>query len=240
MCKNLIMTAAAVCCVVLAGCYQVGGNEHVFDRFDKTVLRLSNSSDVLGMINQGRYEILSQSQSVVAVCGGDENGFNPWFYVVAFDENKLTAKRKYCLSVGEKGKEFYILPSQKLRFDAEMVMDGKVLGEPYTNEDTKRIAVLRQVLADFSGDIEQLTSDSQALDSQAMLTVQTLNGILQQLDQSPALAAGLSYPGGMGFYHTGLGKGAVRMVIDGQIVKVKIKIGKIAETLETQQDVIDM
>ena len=59
-----------------------------------------------------------------------------------------------------------------------------------------------------------------------MLVKQTVNTVLTQLDQSPALAVKLPGLAGLGFDHISLGEGRIRMLIKDNIVKVKVKIGK--------------
>ena len=68
----------------------------------------------------------------------------------------------------------------------------------------------------------------------------SLNGILQELDQSPAKAVRLSELSGLDFDHVNFGRGKIRMVLRDDIVKVKIKIGSVVKSFSKQPDVIGM
>ncbi len=214
----------------------------IFDRYSSTVLKISTSADILNVIQEGQ-ELVSQSESVVASWAEAQGGSVLWFNMVAFDEEELTAVRKYSFLANEKVKGFYVVPARKLRFDAEVVLDVEIIEEPYANENEKRIKILKVVLESFSKDMLQISMDSQVLRSSSMMVKQVLNTILVQLDQSPALAARLSELKGMSFDHTTLGPGRVRMVFIEEVVKVKVKVGKDwfgRQRFEEHPDVIDM
>ena len=200
-------------------------DSRVFDRYYMTTLKFSTSADVLGRIQQDPAEFLSQSESVIASWGQKWSGSALWFNMVAFDEDQLTAVRKYAFLANEKAKSFYVLPAQSLRFDAQIVLDEKLLEEPYANENERRIAILRSTLSAFRQDIGQLTFDSQTLTSASMMVNRTLNTITVKLDQSPALAVTLPDLTGLDFLHPTLGKGRARMLINGDLVKLKVKVG---------------
>lgn len=206
--------------------------------FQQTVLGQSTSGQVLAAIHKPRYEMLSQSESVVASYGQKKQGRKVWLNMVVFDEQQLTARRKYFLVADEKPP--YWLWRQKCRIDIEQIADEQLLEKPYANENARRIAVLRQILADFNEDVRQVREDSRTLDVCAMMLNQTLRSILQRLDDSPVLAGNLSEPEGLPFDHPILGRAAVRMVLRDHLVKVKVKIGSIAGLFARQADVKDM
>ena len=54
---------------------------------------------------------------------------------------------------------WFILPVQKYRFETAMVLEREVVDAPYANENAKRIAVIKEVLAKFTFDSEQVTAD---------------------------------------------------------------------------------
>ena len=148
-----------------------------------------------------------------------------WFSAVAFDEDLLTAKRKYSFVADERIKGYFVLPAQKLRFDAQAVIDPKVLAEPYANENARRIAVLKQLLTDYSSDIVQLTPDSQTLTSGSMMARRVVNMVITKLEQNPAYAIKLDEPNGLDFDHVMFGKGQARLTIEGDIATLTIKVG---------------
>jgi hypothetical protein len=221
---------AITCCIFLLGCDIVTsyerytGDSWILDRYNQTILRQSTSAQVLSVIQQEN-DMLSQSESVVAAWNSKRKGSMLWFSAVAFDEEMLTAVRKYSFVADERIHGYFAIPAQKLRFDAQAVLDPKVLAEPYANENTKRIAVLKQLLKDYSSDIIQLTPDSQTLTGGSMMARRTVNTVITLLDQNPALAIKLDQPNGLDFDHIMLGKGRARLVITDDIAKLTIKVG---------------
>ena len=241
--KAWLFAVAAGCMAVLQGCQYFVDESEIFNRYYFTVLKFSTSADILNVIQEGEKELVSQSESVVASWAQAQKGSVLWFNMVAFDEEELTAVRKYGFLVNEKVKGYYVVPARKMRFDVEAVLGAEIIEEPYANENEKRIKILRAVLESFNKDILQISMDSQVLRSSSMMVKQVLNIILVQLDQSPALAARLSGLKGMSFDHTTLGPGRVRMVLTEDIVKVKIKVGKDwfgRQRFEEHPDVINM
>ena len=189
-------------------------------------LNKSTSADVLEVIKQYNPELVSQSESVIASCGEKKKTSQFWLTMVAFEEEEFTATRKYFLAVDEK--PWHInAEGQKLRFDAEMILDEETLSEAYTSENQKRIAILTKVLENTRDDIIQVRQDNRVLDTGGMIINQTLERILYVLKQSPALAERLNQPKGLEFDHLTLGKGRVQMVLDEKIAKVKIRIGRL-------------
>jgi len=194
--------------------------------YDKIRLNQSTSADVLEAIKQYKQEQVSQSESVVASYGEKKKTYQFWLTMVAFDEEDFAATRKYFLAVDEK--PWHIAAEgQKLRFDAEMILDEETISEAYTSENQKRIAILKKVLENTRGDITQIRQDSKIPDTGGMMINQTLERILYVLNQSPALAEKLDQPEGLEFDHPTMGKGRVGMKLEDKIVKVKIRIGRL-------------
>ena len=224
------MIIATCCCIFISACNiftsyeRYTGDSWLLDRYDRIVLKASSSAEVLSVIQQEN-DFLSQSESVVAAWGDKRKGSILWFSVVAFDEDLLTAKRKYSFVADERIKGYYVVPAPKLRFDAQTVIDTKVLAEPYANENARRIAVLKQLLTDYSSDIIQLTPDSQILDSGSMMARRVVNTVITRLEQNPAYAIKLDKPYGLDFDHIMLGKGQARLVITDDIATLTIKVG---------------
>jgi hypothetical protein len=194
--------------------------------YDKIQLNQSTSADVLEVIKQYKQELISQSESVVASWGEKKKTYQFWLTMVAFDEEQLTATRRYFLTVDEKPWHIHA-EGQKLRFDAEMVLDEKTLSEAYTSENQKRIALLTKMLENTRDDIMEVQQDSRVLNTGGMMISQTLEGILYVLNQSPALAERLNQPDGLEFDHLTMGKGWVKMVLNDKIARLKIRIGRL-------------
>ena len=243
--------AVVVVCFVMSGCITVVGpasrkvginDVPIFDRYYLTNLKQSNSADIIGAIATDGTELMSQSQSVIASWKEEKKGYVFWFNMVTFDEEEFTAVRKYCMVFDEKATQgiWFIFPVQKYRFEAAMVLERAIVDEPYADENEKRIAVVKEILAKFTEDSVQLTADSRVLHSSTMMIKQTLNGIINQLGGSPALAANLDELSGMKFDHMTLGPGRVRMLIEDDVVKFKIKIGSNLKNFHEHPDVLGM
>jgi len=206
----------------------------IAESYSQTELKISTSADVLTTIHKPDYELLSQSKSVIASFGQKKKGRKIWLNMVAFDENELTTMRKYFFIIDEKPKSLLVLirPRRKLMFDCEMVLQADVLDKPYANENARRIAILRQHLENVRNDIDELAEDNKMLGICGMLINQTLETVLQKLDESPVLASKLSDTGGFDFDHITLGKGAIAMAVADDIVKVKVKVGSLVFKFE--------
>jgi len=182
-------------------------DEELSNNYNQTILNKSNSADVLATIQK-------------------KKGHEIWFNMVAFDENELTAKRKYFFLVDEKVKSLLgIRPKRRLTFDCEMVLDEKTLDQPYANENARRIAILKQLLENVRKDVDELAEDNKTLDICGMLINQTLETALRKLEQSPVLASKLSDAGGVDIDHITLGKGGIEMSTTYNIVKAKVRLG---------------
>jgi hypothetical protein len=218
------------------------------DSYYRIKLKESGALDVLPIIQKPGYELLSQSRSVVASFGQDSEGYKNWFNMVAFDEVKLTAKRKYFFLVDERVKRlpgkrrwFLMEPKRGIMFDGQMVLEKSAFDNPRISEDEIPIAQLRQILRSLRRDIDELGqgaevpgSDNRVLTVSGMLLNQTFGTILQTLDGSPALADKLSDSGVVEFDHISFGKGTIRMVVEDDIATVKIRVGVFVGAFEDQ------
>ena len=219
--------------------------------YEGTKLKKSITLDVLPMVQMSKHELLSQGDSVVASLGQSKKGYKTWFNMVAFDEYKLTAKRKYFFIVDERigrsptnPKRVLIKPKRGLSFDCQMVLDKEVLDRPYATENARQIMILRQVLNHLRKDIDELSEDigelgqgSEKLGVCGMLIKQVFEAILLKLDRSPALTMKLGDSSGVGFDHISFDKGKVRMVVRNDIVTVRIRLGVLVLTFDDVEDV---
>ena len=230
---RVLKLSLLVCCFAFSGCSVVEYftpeeppcDIELFYSFRQVELNKSTSADVLGIIHRADYELLSQSKSVIVSTGQQKEGYKTWFDMVAFDEDELTAKRKYFFEIDEKPKVLCKSPREGLRFDCDVILPAKVLSEPYANENAKRIAVLKQVREDFQKDVAEVRQDYKALAAAGMLTNQAITSVLTTLDASPALATRLSEPAGVEFSHIALDKGKIQMVVVDTTARVKIRLG---------------
>ena len=243
--KTVIFSAmAAATALILVGCGRpLTTSESVYERYYATTIGLSTSADVLAIIRDRDEELLSKSDGVVAAWGkkGPRDRTH-WFNMVAFDEDDAVAVRKYGFVLEETTWGPNRKPNPGLRFDAEIQMDDGTLDEPYASTNEKRIAVLRQAAAYFSHDADEVTHDSATLRNSSITVKQALNSAIITLVQSPAKAAHLDALEGMAFDHMALGESRVRLLIQDDVVKLKIKAGKpwFNVPFEEHPDVIHM
>ncbi len=205
-------------------------DEQLSESYENTILKVSRAADVLAAIYEPKYEVLTQSKSVIASSGEKKKGREIWFNMVAFDENALTANRKYFFLVDEKPKSFWVQPKRRLKFDCEMVMGRELFDEPYANDNAKRIAILTKVLDNVRSDIDQVGAEDKNISTSGMLINQTMKTILDKLESSPALATRLNPSGGLDFDHITLGAGTIWMGASGDIVNIKIRIDSFVRT----------
>ncbi len=134
-------------------------------------------------------------------------------------------------------------PAPALRLDAAMVMDAEILEAAYAGNNEKQVEILRAAKEAFNRDAAELTFDSRPLRSSTDMVKQALKSVLYKLDHSPAYAVKLPLYEGLAFDHPTLGESYIRMLIEGDVVKIKIKCGKAwfsEEPFEEQADVIYM
>lgn len=222
------VAAAILVALCLTGCRSpLDKYEGVFDRYYETTLKMSTSSDVLAMIQNPEDEYLSQSESVVTSWGKEgRKDRTHWFNMVAFDEELMTAVRKYGFILEETNWGLNRTPVPALRWDAEMVVSRDVLDAAYANSNARLIALLAEAQAMFKKDAAEVTFDSDVLRNSVMMVYQAMNTVVNKLNQSPAYAVKLPLAEGMEFDHPTLGQSRIRMIVEDDVVKVKIKAGK--------------
>jgi len=192
-------------------------------------LKESTSADVLSQIHLPEHELLSQSKSVVVSYGQKKKGFKRWFKMVAFDEDELTAQRKYLFIEDEKPKVLFVEPWEGLAFDCEQVLTPEILDEPYANENARRIEILRWMLTSFREDMDEVIPDNKDLEVCGALVNQAIQTVLVRLDSAPALATRLSDERGLKFEHINFDKGRIRMIIEDDVATVRIRLGSLAK-----------
>lgn len=233
-----LKAAILVMCCLAAGCEAVGlfvpegppSNKQIYAQYRQTTLKESTSAEVLSRFGTPKYALLSQSKSIAALAGTTKQGHKMWFNMVSFDENELIAKRKYYFISHERPKHLFVEPWEGLDFGCQMVLSKEILGEPYADENARRIAILKKVDADTRKDTSEVGADNATLNLGGMMAGQGMESLLTKLDASPALAARLSEPNGLEFDHINLDKGKLRMVIDDDIVTVKMRLGSFGKS----------
>jgi hypothetical protein len=219
-----------VLCCLFAGCFLFApegppSNKELYSLYKKTTLKQSTSSEVLTRFGTPKYAVLSQSKSIVALYGDKKKGNKLWFTIVTFDENELVAKRKYVFLYDERPKQLFAKPWEGLDFGCQMVLSKDILDEPYANENARRVAILKKVQADLFKDTGEIGTDNSMLASCGMTAGQAIGTLVNKLDGSPALANRFGEPNGLEFDHDNLDRGRLRMVIDNDIVTVRMQLG---------------
>jgi hypothetical protein len=233
--KAVKVLVVAMCCLI-AGCGVEGTysfftpeglpkNQQIWALYRQTNLKQSTSSEVLARFDNPKYALLSQSKSIVALADKTNAGRKMWFNMVTFDENELIAKRKYFLISNERPKQFSLEPWEGVDFGCQMVLPKDFLDEPYANENARRIAILKKVDSDTRKDTGEIGTDNKAISLCGMMAGQGMESLLTTLNESPSLAARLGEPNGLEFEHVTFDKGKLRMVIDNDIVTVRMRLG---------------
>jgi len=204
----------------------------IFTGYYEIELTVSNSADVLSTIYLPEHELLSQSKSVVASWGEKKRrGYMSWFKMAGFDEDELKVSRKYVFVEDERPKRLFVEPWPDAKFDCAVMLDSNVLEEPYSDDNIRRIAILRQVLDDFKGDISEVRGDNKKLAELGMMVNQAFEAVLAKLDNWPALAKSLSDKQGIEFEHMSMDKGKIRLVVVDDIAQVRIRMGSCTSSL---------
>ncbi len=227
--KSLLVLMAVLCVVVVSGCHM--SSKPVFKRYYLTTVNVSTSAEIIPII-QAEGEMLAKGENAIASWGEKKKGSIVWFNAVAFDDETSKAIRKYGFVATPEKQE------QRMRFDAELVINPDVLNEPYANENAKKIAVLKSILNDFSSDLEPLVKDGRALNSASLMVKQLLKKLISDLNASPALAANLENYSGMVFDNMNLGKGKTRMIIVDGVVNLKSWTGTPLKDIDKELDVL--
>lgn len=205
------------------GCQTLNEEKVVFEKYYETTLGYSTSADVLESLHNPLDEYLSQGDRVAATWNEADDGQTHWFNMVAFDEEALTAVRKYGFSLVEQRLGPNAPPKPKMRLDGELIAASELLDAVYPTQNARFIAVLGAVKTHFAQDALEVVADSQILQSSALMVNQALNAALVKLQNNPAMAARLPWLEGLEFDHPTLGQSRIRMLILGNTVKVKIK-----------------
>lgn len=205
-------------------------DEQLYEIYSQTQLKVSTSVDVLGSMFLPEEELLSQSESVVATQGQKREGHKLWYNMVTFDQNKATATRKYIFIVDDR-ENLMEEARKQLSFDCAMVLEAEFLAGQYASENARRIAILERVRENAWADASRVGTDNNKLDVCAMMVNQALGAAVVSLGSSPAKASDLPKPEGMEFSHISYNTGRIRMLLSGDVVTVKLRLGRAAKKM---------
>ncbi len=190
-----------------------------------TKLNKTPALDVYYMDEYPENQLLSQSKKAIAITGKSKDAHKRWFNLVAFDQDKRTATRKYLMIVDEKHKVILADPRHGMSFYTEMVMDDETLNKNYPTDDIRKIRILEKVKQHFEDDIENITTDNKNFRALTMMFNQAFRDAMHTLDKSPSNAQRLDQPDGLIFNHISMDKGRIGLDINSNIVSVKMKLG---------------
>jgi hypothetical protein len=112
-----------------------------------------------------------------------------------------------------------------------MVLEREVFDKPYSNDNSRQIAILKQILENFRSDMREVRLDNKNLDVLGMMANQAFETVLVKLDASPALARRLSEEKGLEFSHINFDKGKIRMIVEDDTATIMIRLGSCAKQL---------
>jgi hypothetical protein len=248
--RGTLCLAALLFASALSGCSNVG-NGLSYARlalpYSHTQLRSSTTLDVLNVARDPAYQfqprqaepvLLTQSDTAVAYSGRSADGRKTWLNLIAFDEFRMTAGRKYFFCLDERITTDPVLLRQSLfpwrkglLLDGELLVDPEVLTTPYATDEAQKIAVLKWLAERFQNDVTALVGSprspvqgNEQITISAMAVNQLFQAILTELAQSPGLAKDLATGQGVSFPHPSLNEGRVRLLVENDTASVTVRI----------------
>jgi len=197
--------------------------------YNQIVVDKSLTLDVLPKLENRPGEVVSQTESLIASVGQSPDTYRMWFTMVGFHEYKLSVVRKYFLLVDERigGRA-----ERGLRFDCQMLIPKEIASGEFSSEADKQVSLLKAVrdtllkdVSTLSGGAEAAAQANKTLDLCGMILKQTFELVLVKLADSPVLVPQLASAEGVAFEHINFDKGLIRMVTQGQVVSVSIRLG---------------
>jgi len=244
--KNLMGTSALILVLAAAsyfinGCYIVKlfipekppSDKQLKQSYTDIQIYDTNSSGALETIHHPNQELLSRSKKVIVSHGEENEGRKFWFNMVGFDENTLTATRKYLFIANEQPKSITPREWRRLIFNGEIVIEAELLEKPFTSDNDKKVAVFKSILETFNKDLNEVKTKDKNLGIAGMLAREQLETIFRMLENSPSLASKLDSEVGLEFEHRTFGKGSVIMKIGGDTAQFEIYINSPAGNLES-------
>jgi hypothetical protein len=212
--------------------------------YSSTQLGRSTSLEVLNIVRNPAYQfdpnqveqvLLTQSDTVIGFSGRSADTRKTWLNLIAFDEYRMTARRKYFFCSDERVRKGIrcplFSPCKGILFDAQFLIDTDVLTTPYATEEAQRIAILRWLSDQFQRDATALVGNlkapaqgSDAITLSAMMVGEVFQGVFVELDKSPGLTADLAGERGIPFPHMSLKQGRIRLLTQNELGVVKIRI----------------
>jgi len=215
--------------------------------YRQVVLNRSNTLDVLRMIQAStgalnpKYvsrELVSQNDTAVATSGRSKSGKESWFSLFVFDEQKMTADRKYFFCLDESTcmtptppQKVLLPPRPSLIFDTQMIVSD-ILAQDFVSEQARNITLMDHLAQRLQEDVQPFDirngptgSGNHILAVSGMFMHNVLRTIQEQFEQSPSLALKLGTREGLVFNHMLLNTGRVQMVVINDTLVARIEVG---------------
>lgn len=215
--------------------------------YNSTQIGRSTSLEVLNIAHDPAYQfdpvrvtelLLTQSDTVISFSGRRDDTRKTWLNMIAFDEFRMVAQRKYFFCVDERATRVPGNPRrpvfprrQGILFDAEFLIDPEVLTIPYATEEFQRIAILQWVADQFQRDLIALVGDpqnpvrgSRAIIASGMMVRQVFQGALTELIQSPGQAANAADEQGIPFPHASLEDARIRLLTQNNLGAIRVRV----------------
>jgi hypothetical protein len=246
-----LLALASLCS--LSGCSapDAQSGDYPYERlaapYRRVQLKTGTTLDVLGLLDSPTVrmepdrvavQLLTQSDTSAALSARSTDGRRIWINLVAFDEYRMTARRKYFFLMDEQP-----TPSAAslqppagsvpgaLAFDAQFVLDPEIGTALYVTDEAKKAAIVRSLAERFKDDAGKLagrpagaSQTDEIVATAGMMMNQVFQGILVELDRSSALAKNLNNEEGIAFGHRSLGEGRIRLLVSQGIGTVAIRI----------------
>ena len=254
--SQTLLRLVSLCLWALAGLFSLCGCASSSDEFAyaklagpyyQTRLGASSTLDVLAQADAPYYQfdpehigpqLLSQSDTMVALSGRSADGFKTWVNLVVFDERRMTARRKYFFCSDERATNTTTEPLESLvgrgrglLFDAQLLLAPEIRTTPYATEEARQIAILRWLADQFGADVRSLTdradeptNANELVSTAGLMMNQTFQGVLLTLAKSPGLARHLTDLKGVAFPHISLDEGRLQMLATSDAVALKIRV----------------
>ncbi len=201
------------------------------------VLRtMQTHQDLLNPKHVGR-KLISQTDTLVASSGQSKDKRKNWFTLFSFDEQSMTANRKYFMCLDEntlvtpsQPQKPLFLPRKTLVFNSQLVVTD-LMNQDFDNEQARDIALLESIAKNLRHDINYFDASTQtSRNGNHIMTGIGLymNTVFQQalmeLDRSPYLANSLGHQG-LIFDHMTLNKGRIQMILQGDVLVSRVEMG---------------
>ncbi|MCX5644586.1 MAG: hypothetical protein NTZ17_07850 [Phycisphaerae bacterium] len=249
--RAAVCIAALLFATVTPGCSYVPSGKLSYAKlalpYDRTQLKSTTSLEVLNVARDPAYQfkprdaepvLLTQSDTAVAYSGRSTNGRKTWLDLIAFDEFRMTAARKYFFCLDERATtdpsrpRHYLFPPRKgILFDSEFAIDPDVLTTPYATDEARKAVILKWLAARFQNDVTALVGSpknpaqgNEQVTACAMMVNQMFQGILVKLAKSPGLAKNLATDQGIQFRHASLGEGRLRLLVENDTAAMTIRV----------------